>query len=153
MDKATLEKHVEGTLQQIGLKGIVYDTDTNKYLQLTQEELKGMSAEECGAKAYALKQYSFYLQMEYNKAAGIMKWAIRNINAVLAKEYHNFGDKYTKYEVRRQLLIQNNAYAAEMYKQFQDAKVRCTTLRGLSRSVSFIASALSDLQQTKRYQK
>lgn len=153
MNLETLKHESDLTLNRLGLSKLFYDVNVEKSLSLTQDELKGMSAEECGIHAYTLKQYALYLQVEANKLSNIIQWAKRNIAAVLAKEYNNIGDKFTKYEIKRALFIQTNEYANKLYKQYISAKIQFNTIKELSKNISFISGTLSDLQNTKRYNK
>lgn len=147
----TLKQQIELILTKVGLHKIMYDVQVEKALNLTHDDLKGMSAEECGMTAYTLKQYALYLQVECNKHKNIMNWARRNIDIMVAKEYKNLGDKYTKYEVRRNILISINSAAESLYRQYIDAKIQHTAIVGLSKNVSYIAETLLALQATKRY--
>lgn len=147
----TLNQQIELILTKVGLHKIMYDVQVEKALNLTHDDLKGMSAEECGMTAYTLKQYALYIQVETNKYQNVMGWAKRNIDALLAKEYSNIGDKYTKYEIKRNMLITMNSAATELYKQYIDAKIKYKALSNVSRNVSYIAETLLALQQTKRY--
>jgi hypothetical protein len=83
----------------------------NSILNLTDDQLRLLSAEDCGIKAYQLLQYSLFLQKETNRHAAKIKWSKHNLDYVTAKYGQGYGDKYTKYEERQGLLISDNSYA------------------------------------------
>ena len=134
----------------LGLGNISYNSESDKALSLKQEDLKNMSAEECGQYTYILAQYAFFLQKEYNRENAKFKWASHNLNIVVGKQYGNYGDKYTKHEIKVAMVVNENEFAKKLNEIILNATLRITELDFVSSRVATMSSILGELQKTKR---
>lgn len=122
----------------------------NAILNLTEDQLRLLSAEDCGIKSYQLLQYSLFLQKETNRHAAKVKWSKHNLDYITAKSGQGYGDKYTKYEERQGLLIADNSYAKALNDLLREATITLESLSFLSRKIESMATVLSEIQKTKR---
>jgi hypothetical protein len=120
-------------------------------LNIDENTLKSMTAEECGIKAIILLQFSAFLQKEVNRHQAKNRWADSNINILIGKYGQGYGDKYTKFEERRVMMIADNSFAKALNDMVKLSSVICEDLAFLSKKVESIANLLSELQKTKRY--
>lgn len=121
-------------------------------LNLTEQDLNQMNSEECGAKAHTLSQYILYLQKEINRNTIRVNWAKNKMNLLIAAKFNEYGDKYTKVEIKMGMLCKENTYAAAINGILQHAEARITSLTNITMHVSLICNTLMSLQTSKRKQ-
>lgn len=136
----------------IGLTNIKYSDNVKQFLELNADQLRGMSAEECNIGSFELSRYASMIQKECNTANRDLYWAKHNLEIIVSKNADGF-DKYKKFEERRGLVIAENEYAQSLNKLILESELRIQTLNFLSGKINTIANYLSELAQTKRYQK
>lgn len=125
--------------------------NTDKLMNLSSEELRGMSEEECGIAATKLHQYASYIQQQYNRSLSTQKIIESYINHLISKEYDNYGDKYTKYDVKRNMILAGNSQGEQLSKLFLEAESLVDNISGLAYKISNIANSLNELQKSKRF--
>jgi len=148
---AEVENILKEYESSLGLK-IADQEDYSRYLNLKQSQLKKMSPEECGEVAFMMAQQSLYIQQEINKHTQRMNWANTNIEIMIAKSLDNYGTKYTPYEIRKTLAINDNEYTAKLYEIFVRAKQFLDKLSYIPTKIGYLSKTLLELQQTKRNQ-
>lgn len=149
-----INSFIDSMLEKVNsLKIIVSKSPENseKLMNLSSEELRGMSEEECGIVAIKLHQYASYIQQQYNRALSTQKVIESYINYLISKEYENYGDKYTKYDVKRNMILAGNSQGEQLSKLFLEAESLVDGLSGLSYKISNLANALNELQKSKRF--
>lgn len=119
-------------------------------LNLDIEQLRNLQAEDCGIYSFLLTQYSTFLQKEINRHQAKNKWANHNIDIMIGKYGCNYGDKYTKLEERKLMLIADNSYAKALYDMVKFSSVICEDLSFMAKKVEIMANHLSELQRSKR---
>ncbi len=119
-------------------------------LNLSYEQLKNIHYEECEILSYKLTQYSIYLQSVQNRYTNIKKWAENSINIVCAKEHNNYGDKYTKYEEKKNLIINYNLYAKALYNVFMIYSSKEQELYSISQKVQSLSQSLHNIGISKK---
>lgn len=149
-----LENELDNYVDSLGLSGVMYNTDVSKLLEMTQDELKMMSEEDCAHAAYMLAQYGLFLRRSENRQLAIQEWAKHNLDIMVAKEAGNYCDpKYTKYEEKVALVSSGDGYANALSKIILSAKAKYTEIKDTYKSVYDMQNAISRLQQSKRYKK
>lgn len=125
----------------------------DKAINLSQEEINVMSAEDCGLHAHTLAQYILYLQKDINRNSVRINWAKNRLNRLLGTVNDQYGDKWTKYEVKLGALCSDNSEAAALNNVILHAESRILSLTNVTMHISLICNTLSNLQTTKRQNK
>src|SRR5688572_24951322 len=73
-----------------GLKTVVVPNEVDKYLNLNEDELTKLTAEECGNGAYLLDKMATYVQRSLNKEISRVTWATSQIETMLVKNLGNY---------------------------------------------------------------
>ena len=92
------------------------NADRQTINSLTQAELFDWS--------YELYSYSTYLQDELNMQKIALNWCNDKLDKMVAKNIDNFSP-YTKHEMRRQLIVVNDEFAATVdhYREIAESRV------------------------------
>ena len=93
------------------------NADRETISSLTQAELFDWS--------YQLYSYSTYLQDELNMQKIALNWCNDKLDKMVAKNINEF-NPYTKHDMRRQLIVMNDEYAAAIdhYREIAEARVQ-----------------------------
>lgn len=124
--------------------------DLERYMELTADELRSITAEECQIGSYTLSRYALFLQKEMNRHKNLQDWADHNLNLMLAKEDDNYGDKWVKWEVKRAKIENENNAAKELANIIKHARSRCTELTFITNQVNLMSKTLDNLYYSKR---
>lgn len=150
-------KGYQGILDQysikIGVAHIMYSAEANKAMLLTGEELRGMSPEECGETAFILAQYATFVEMEHNRENANLEWAEDNLTKIIAKEGDRYGDKYTKFEIKKARVLSDDSSAQVLGSIITEARGRATQLKGIASGIRVMAKYIDGLRQTKGFKK
>ena len=138
---------------KIGLGVLQPINDTERYLTMSEQERRRMTAEECGNAAITLNQAATYIQLETNKMQAEIRWCDRYIDWLIASKITEAGSKYTPFEYRRILAIRNNDVATKLQQIMANIQLRIDSLSYIPTQLRATAASYSDLQQTKRSQK
>jgi hypothetical protein len=145
------ESELDAFNKSIGVVKVALDPETEKAMNLTGDELKLASLVDISSYVYKLQTYSYYLQKQYNRVKNLLKWGNHNLDIVCAKEGHNYGGQYTKYEERRNMVCVGNSYAVALNKIILDAGARMEEIEKLSDKIASVAHTLKDILQIRRY--
>lgn len=126
--------------------------EIEKALNLTEEDLKVMSDEDCAISAHTLSQYSLYLQKDINRNTTRANWARDNLNTLLAKSKDQYGDKWTKHEMKLAALCKGDSEAIALHDVLKHAEARITSLNNITMHISLICNTLLGLKSSKRRQ-
>lgn len=146
-----IEKILDEYENSKGLKIAIVPNNIDKYLNMEEEDLHKMSAEECGNAAYLLNKMALYLQRVINKEQQRITWATNVIESMLVKKLNNYSAFKTDDKMKE--AIQDDAVAQKLDSIRNFAKQRIDRLSYLPARVSGMANSLDSLQQTKRRQK
>jgi len=146
-----LDVLLEDYSKSLGLAAIQKDKDIETILEMSHEGLKAMDSEECGIWSFRVARYAGFLQKEINRHSAKNKWAEHNLKIIIAKNQANYGDKYTKYEVRRDMIIAENSYAQVLNKLLLQTMLRIEELNFISTRVNTMSNILLDISKSKRY--
>ena len=111
-----LADHIKSIEEYINLTNVSYATFNVEYIvasNLTKEDMGKMTTQEMFDTAYLLYGYSTYIQDEINKNKVALNWCEDQIEKLVAANLNNF-DQYTKHDVKRQIIIKENSYAASV---------------------------------------
>ena len=126
---AELIKNIE---EYIAMSNVCYSAFNVEYVvvsNLTKEDMSNMTSQEMFDSAYLLYGYSTYIQDEINKNKVALSWCNDQIEKLVAANLNNF-DQYTKHDVKRQIIIRENSYAASVDQMRLVAESRLQSLEG-----------------------
>lgn len=137
--------------KSVGLVTVKLDEEVDKAMNLSSNELKVASLVDLASYTYKLQTYSYYLQKQANRVKNLYRWANHNLSIIVAKEGHNYGSQYTKYDERRNMVAVGNSYAVQLNKIILDSGARLEEIEHLSNKIASVAKTLQDIQQIRRY--
>ncbi len=140
-----LDRHDKG----IGLGKIQLNTEAEQFLNLTYSELNKYDEQECNVASYILEQYALFLQKYTNRLQARHDWASDNIEKIVAKLAMNYGDKFTKYEMRKQMIIADNEYAGALYAIVMETRVKSADVAFIVKNITSISNTLKSLAISK----
>jgi hypothetical protein len=117
------------------------------YLQMDRNELRALSAEDCGEISFIICQLALEIQREVNKQNAMEKWADAQINKTIADTISNY--KIYNYEGQRQAAIKDNEYARKCLEVKTNASIRVVDLESMAYQVKNLGSILLDIRHTK----
>ena len=127
-----LAEHIKGIDEYIAMSNVSYSAFNVEYIvasNLTREDMSTMTSQEMFDSAYLLYGYSTYIQDEINKNKVALSWCNDQIEKLVAANLNNF-DQYTKHDVKRQIIIRENSYAASVDQMRLVAESRLQSLEG-----------------------
>jgi len=151
--RAKIARLLEEYVVKIGIGKILPTNEVEKYLNLTQPELRKMSAEDCGEAAYLIAKSMTYIQLEINRIQADINWCENFIQWTVAKIIQTVGGQYTPFDYKRTLAIQQNDATSAAHKAIVEAKLRIDAMAFITNQLRMVAQTLEGLQQTKRSQK
>tara|TARA_R100000005_G_C4999083_1_gene205747 strand:- start:807 stop:1283 length:477 start_codon:yes stop_codon:yes gene_type:complete len=127
-----LADHIKTVEEYINISNVSYSTFNVEYIvaaNLTKDDLNKLTTQEMFDAAYLLYGYSTYIQDEINKNKVALGWCEDQIEKLVAANLNNF-DQYTKHNVKRQIIIKENSYAASVDGMRAVAEARLQSLEG-----------------------
>jgi hypothetical protein len=97
-----------------------------------------------------LVEFGIAVQLEHNRQNAKQKWATHNLDIIIGKEQANYGDKYTKYEVRKAMIIADNEYAKALHKVIIDTDCNIEELNFLSSRINSLGEILKEYGRNRR---
>lgn len=147
-----LENLLDEYHKTVGTNTFTRSTEVDEILELSPNDIRSMTEEECGESAYVLQRYAGYIQKESNRNESRIKWCNRCIDIEIAERMMDYGDKYTKFDERKFRAINDktNAYMKRLQELLMHADIRKTEIQFLSSKVSSMANTLLEQRQIKR---
>lgn len=128
-----------------------------KVLGLSYEELKRLTAEDCGEYSFVLAQYSYFIQQELNYHISRVKWCESTLVYITATQgspemiSNTFGmGSISTTEYKAAKLATHNSAVKSLLQMLANARLISTTLEGLSYKIDSLSKTLINLQQSKR---
>ena len=92
---------------------------------MEMEQVKKLNQEELFDYAYALYGYASYVQDQINRQKVVFNLCNDQLQKMVAK-YNDKFNPYTKHEIRMQMIVVDNEYAASIdnYKQVAEARIQ-----------------------------
>ena len=142
------ESELDSFIDSIGIS-FVKDDYAIKALELTYDQLVKISPQEALIANFKLQQYGLYILSLYNRAENIKNWANHNLNVIVGKYGQQYGDKFTKFEERRCMVVAGNTFAYALNNILLKASSKSTELNKIADKVDKIAYALHELSKKK----
>lgn len=145
------ENYFDGIDKNYGLHGMVPDKGILSYVNMTDEEVRRLTAERCAEISYLLSSYALFLQKEENKYNMLYTRIKASLDEIVFKEITNYcsDPKYVKYEEKVAMVCAENAPAREFRNSLVEFESRRNYLTFLSKSVYNISTALNELRRSK----
>ena len=127
-----LAAHIAQIDDYINLTNVKFSTFKEEYLlaaNLSLDDLKKISQQEVFDTSYVLYSYATYIQDEINKNKIVFSWCNDQLEKLIVAHNEDF-NQYTKHEVKRQMIIQDNTYAAKIDQMRGIAEGRLQALEG-----------------------
>ncbi|NBO99218.1 MAG: hypothetical protein EBU90_03700 [Proteobacteria bacterium] len=127
-----LSEHLNLITAYIELGNTKFSSFREEYLlaaNMSSEDLKKMTQQEAFDTAYLLYGYATYIQDEINKNKVALNWCNDQLEKLVVAHNEEFS-QYTKHEVKRQIIIKNNNYAASVDHMREVAESRLIALDG-----------------------
>lgn len=124
-------------------------SEVDRILALTYEELQNLTPQVCAEYAFMLSQYGLYIQTICNKESGNLKWYNHKMVNMVCHQLPQYGDKYTKYEVRLALIARENAAVKSLLSKINLTEQKLERLQFIGSSVKNMADSLNNLQRAK----
>lgn len=143
--------NAQESLKKLKITAASCPADVELSTNLTPDQLRAMSEEEIGIHAITLQRYSLFVQQETNKAHGVAKLVEHCINLLVGKNYSNYGDQYTKFDVKKAMVLTDNDSGKVLNKLFVETSTLSESFNSLAYKISSLANSLIELQKTKRF--
>lgn len=147
---AYLQNLIDNQNSKVGLKNYMYNPEVDTILGLDSLQLKNLSAAQCGEYAFILSQFALYVQLESNRYKVISDWCENSINRLLSKEYGNYGDKWTPYEMKKGMFINVNDVAKKIIDVRKDYNTKLEAWNNVANLIKFMSDKLTELQRSKK---
>jgi len=127
-----LAEHIATVEDYINLTNTRFSSFHEEYLlvaNMSSEQLRKFTQQEAFDAAYLLYSYASYIQDEINKNKIALNWCNDQLEKQVVANNNSFG-QYTKHEVKRQMIVQDNSYAAKIDQMRLVAESRIQALDG-----------------------
>lgn len=125
----------------------VPETEINRYLSMSRDEIEKLNPEDCAQIAYRLSQFGFYLQRSLNREIARFNWSEESIKECIADEINNY--KGYGYLEKSLQAIKHNDRATNLYKIKKYAQQRMDRLSYLANNIKNLSDILLSIQRTK----
>lgn len=147
-----LTEKLDNYERSLGITNVIVPSNISDIINLPEDRLKVMSAEELGENSYRLQQFSFSLCKELNRQKTIISWANRAIDYLLCSKYDEYGGQYTPAATRKMWAIKDNEVTEKIYKILVDSEQKVLSLDGMPERIESMSYRLNQLQQSRRKQ-
>ena len=127
-----LTAHIEQIDNYINLTNTRFSSFKEEFLlvaDLSLNQLKSLTQEEAFNSAYLLYGYATYIQDEINKNKIVSSWCNDQLEKLIVIHNDEFS-QYTKHEVKKQIIVKDNTYAAKVDQMKNIADARLQSLEG-----------------------
>lgn len=145
-----LNNIIDSQNNKVGLKNYIYNPEVDTILALNSLQLEKLSPTQCGEYAFILSQFALYVQLESNKYKIISDWCDNSINRLLSKEYNNYGDKWTPYEVKKGMFINGNDTGKKLIDIKKEYTTKLEAWNNIANTIKFMSDKLTELQRSKK---
>lgn len=123
------------------------DTELNKYLFMSRDELEKLTPEDCATISYRLGQFAFHIQRSINREIARYNWSEENIKETIADDINNY--KGYGYIEKSTQAIKHNEKANALNKIKKYAKQRSDRLQYIANSIKNLSDILLSILKTK----
>lgn len=124
--------------------------ETKISVNLTPDEIKNLSSEECHTHAFLLRAYCHYLASK----ADILKAQLVFLNSELDQGYAKYWSNYDPklpWEQKRMSIVRDNSYLSDIYKHKTELTARLQVFENRFEAIRGQAEALDKVGDRKRF--
>jgi hypothetical protein len=137
-------------LDKLKLNTLKPDPRIEEILNLSDEDIQRSDQQICFQYAFQLNRYAAFIQTEENKWNSILYWAEHNLKIVIGKFGRDYGDKYTSYEERKNIVIVENEWAITLNKLVLETQLKAKSLYMVSNKINSMSKLLEGLAHAKK---
>lgn len=145
-----IQKFLKDHSQKIGLGKLVSYSKTEYYLNISPENLRKLSSQECAEAANILVRQSLFIQGQINYEQAIAKWCAEYIDYIIAPSISKQGDKFTPYPYRKSMAIAQEPVAIYLHKMLSRLKLKIENMNFLQSRLDKVAETFTQLYFSKR---
>ncbi len=144
-------KKIDGWINdnKLDLKRVKHE-ECEEILNYSIEELEQENPLDLLKKGYVLHGYADYLAAAYNREKMIYEYADNSINYILSSVFNNYGDQYTKWEVKYNSAVKENPLALKLLQLKNNARARLSLLENKSEHIKKMADLMIELSRRKK---
>jgi hypothetical protein len=147
--EVSTDQSINQYLEKVGLGAVTHNSSVPKYTELSQDELKRLSPNECTEIAYLLSREAFFIQKLINIHHARINTLHRKIDYLIAKKLGQY-DPYMKYEQKKLCAIQDDDALQKMYEQIQEMQTKYELLLYIPTMLKNQTDTLVELSRVKR---
>jgi hypothetical protein len=145
-----LERQLEEYTTTVGLRHIIIDSSVENYMHMNQKEMLSLSSEECAGAEAVLTKAAAHIQLQTNKYAAKVRWCQDYITHIIAENIHQYGNKYTPYEYKRRLAIQDSEVATKLEQIRVQVQLLIDTMEYIPTHMRQVAKSFENIQKLQR---
>lgn len=151
--KNEIEEILRAFSTRVSLRDMVVNNDVSVYLNKTKEEMEKMSQVECAEVATLLNEAATFTQLQLNNEQGRCRWAEETITRLIASRISQYGDKYTPFDYRRAMAIQDNEATVSLEKIRINSQLCVDSMAYVPTQMRHVATSYAELSNAKRYKR
>jgi hypothetical protein len=133
----------------LNIPEVKHNEDIERILNLDEKHLKLISSKDCLIYSYQLIAYSDYIHTRISKEKSVLDWADSSIWFIIGGVLDQYGDKYTKWQIKYYSAIQENTLAKKILKVKNNAEARYNILEGKQKRAENMSNILKELSRRK----
>lgn len=134
---------------KLNLKRVKHQ-ECEEILNMSIEELEDSVPTDLLNKAYVLYGYADYLSDAYNNQKMVNEYAEQSISYIIAPIVNNYGDQYTKWEIKYNSAIRENPLTKKLNQLKGHSNARLTLLQNKSEHVRRMADLIVEISRRKK---
>jgi hypothetical protein len=142
-------ENIDRYTKSLHLSEVKENQNISDLLNFQFSDFEKLTAVECSSAAYQLYAYAEYIETEKAKQKNILDWAESSIWFIISGTLDQYGDKFTKWQVKYYPAIKENPLASEILKIKNYAESKVKILEGKCERVMRMADVLSNLSRKK----
>jgi hypothetical protein len=137
-------------LQSLSLLDVKLPVDSEKYLNLSQQDLQQISADDITIAAIVLQQSVLFIQQNINAHQTNYNWCQRYLNYIVAQHLDQVGGQYTPFEMKKNLVIKTNDVAGQLNKIMSEIQILLDTMKDIPLHIKTVANSYEKLAYCKQ---
>jgi hypothetical protein len=142
-------ENIDRYTKSLHLSEVKENQNISDLLNFQFSDFEKLTAMECSSAAYQLYAYAEYIETEKAKQKNILDWAESSIWFIISGTLDQYGDKFTKWQVKYYPAIKENPLASEILKIKNYAESKVKILEGKCERVMKMADVLNNLSRKK----
>jgi|SRR5690606_29636761 len=145
-----VEEKLEEFERRVGLPPQLNHSESEKYLDLTENQIRAMTADDCMVASLLLAQLATHIQRLLNRENAILKFCDDEIWRAICDQVDEYRQVGQSFDERKYLTIKNNEYASKLSKYKLRATTRVEQLSYVAGRIDVQSDRLKSLSFSKR---